>query len=107
MYGFEYGYRRAIAEIFGGIVTSALVDALLLSGIITPSLILYIKLLNMISLVTLILAMPYWGTGYLIGWLFGLLLMARSGLVNIIELIIYTIIPVAVLLIRVMKFFEI
>ena len=64
----EYGYRRAVSEIIGGIVTSIVINAFIQSGLLDPSWLLYFKLLNMLALIGLIIAMPYWGTTYLMGW---------------------------------------
>jgi hypothetical protein len=47
--------------------------------------------------------MPFWGTVYLVGWLFGLTIMFRAGLVGILELVIYFGVPLVILIIRVSR----
>lgn len=103
---FGYGARRAIAEVVGGIVTSAMVVAFINSGLLDPSYILLFHLMNLAGIFTLILAMPFWGTTYLLGWLFGLWIMSQSGLVGILELLIYLGASLAILIIRISKFME-
>lgn len=106
MPGFEHGYKRAVSEIIGGIVTSAMLNAFILTEVIDSSWVLYFKLLNMFGLITLILAMPYWGTIYLLGWLIGLFILSKSGLVGFLDFVIYFGIPLMILFIRLIKKFE-
>ena len=103
MPGFEHGYRRAVSEVIIGVITAAILNAFISSGLLDPSFALYFKLLNMLSLIILVIAMPYWGTIYLMGWLFGLIIMAKSGLVGILDFIIYFGIPLTILIIRLCK----
>lgn len=107
MSAFGYGARRAIAEVVGGIVTSSIVIAFINSGLLDPSYTLLFHLLNVVGIVSLILTMPYWGTTYLIGWLFGLWIMSESGLVGILELLVYLGVPLVVLILRLLKVLEI
>jgi len=106
MRSLEYGYKRAISEIVSGAIISIVISTLVQSGLLDKSLIIYFKVLNFLALIGLIMVVPYWGTGYLLGWLFGLLVMAQSGLVNIFDFIIYFGIPLVVLIIRLAKFLE-
>jgi len=99
----EYGYRRAVSEIIGGIVTSIVINAFIQSGLLDPSWLLYFKLLNMLALIGLIIAMPYWGTTYLMGWMFGLIIMARANLVDVFDFVIYFGVPLMILIIRIAK----
>ena len=105
----EHGYKRAISEIISGIVTTIIINTIINISIqeelLDASWLLYFKLLNMFTLIALIIAMPYWGTTYLVGWLLGLIIMAQAGLVNIFDFIIYFGIPLIILIIRIMKNF--
>ena len=96
----EHGLKRAITEIVGGFITSAIISAFVKSGILDPSFILLFHLLNVIFIISLLLKMKYWGTSYLLGWLFGLLLMSQTGLVGTLELLIYFAVPIIYLIIR-------
>jgi len=106
MSAFGYGIRRATAEVVGGIITSSILIAFVNSGLLDPSYKLLFSLLNVVGVITLILAMPYWGTTYLLGWFFGLWIMFSSGLVGILELLVYLGVPLAILIIRILKFME-
>lgn len=101
MPGFEHGYERAITEIVIGVFLSIVLNAFIQSGLLDPSWLLYFKILNMLSSIILIMAMPYWGTTYLIGWLFGLYVMWQAGLVGILDLVIYFGIPLLFLIMRI------
>ncbi len=74
-----HGLGRAIEDTIEGMIFSGLVAALLNSGLIPPQYKLLFDLINMITIVSLIKALPYWGTYYLLGWLIGMGLMYRSG----------------------------
>ncbi len=102
MPGFEHGYERAISVIFGGVILWTFLNAIS-SNLSDPSFLLYLKLFNMFGTISLILAMPYWGTMYLFGWLFGLMILANSGLVGILDFVIYFGIPLMILIIRISK----
>lgn len=106
MNGFEYGVKRAIGEVIGGLITSVIVSAFASSGLLSPAYVLLFGLINVIGTVALILVMPYWGTTYLIGWLFGLWILLQSGLIGILEVVIYFGIPLAILVIRIVNWLE-
>jgi len=96
----EHGLKRAITEIVGGFITSAIISAFVKSEILDPSFILLFHLLNVILILSLLLKMKYWGTSYLLGWLFGLLLMSQTGLIGTLELLIYFAVPIIYIIIR-------
>jgi hypothetical protein len=99
---FKHGNARAISETATGIVIGILLSALASTGFIPLSYIFLFKLISIVAVVSLVLAMPYWGTGYLLGWLFGVFVLVESGLVGILDFfIVYFLVPFAVLLIRV------
>ncbi len=97
---FKHGYKRAITEIITGIVMGILLGTLESTGLIPPTYIFLFKLISIIGVVSLILAMPYWGTGYLLGWLLGVFIMMESGLVGILDFIVYFVVPFAIILSR-------
>lgn len=98
----EHGFRRAVTEIVGGIVFSAIMVAFASSGLIPDSFVLIFHLLNVLSTILLIFTIPFWTTSYIIGWLFGLWIMSSSGLIGILELLIY-LVPLVILVIRGLK----
>jgi hypothetical protein len=106
MNGFESGANRAIGEIIGGFVTSIIVYTLASSGLVPPSYVLLFGLINIFGIIALLLAMPLWGFTYLLGWMFGVYLMLQSGLIGILEAILYIGIPIVVLVLRVRSWFE-
>jgi hypothetical protein len=80
-----------------------LLSTLASTGLIPQSYIFLFKLISIVAVVSLILAVPYWGTGYLLGWLFGVFILVESGLVGILDFVVYFLAPFAILLIRFMK----
>lgn len=103
---FNIGFDYAIEQIFGGIVTSVLVDVVVSTGLIPSYFIWYFHLLNIAGMISLILAMPLWATSYIVGWLVGVFIMAYSELLTIGEITVY-IIPIVILILRFLKYFEI
>jgi len=103
---FEYGMKSAIKEIVAGVVTSVLVDSFIAYGFL-PSIYLFLfGLLNTIGAITLIITMPLWGLTYLLGWIFGVIIMIQSGLVGIGEIILYLVVPIIVMIIKIKSLFE-
>jgi len=99
---FEYGFSRAITEIVTGIVLAVVLEAFVTSGLIPYSYVLLFHLLNVVSTIAFIFAIPYWATSYIIGWLIGLTIMSRSGLIGALDFIIY-LIPLFFLIARFVK----
>jgi len=99
----EYGFARAISEVAGGLIVSVLLSAFASTGLIPSSYLLMFELLNLVLTISFILALPYWGTGYLFGWLFGLAIMSQSGLVGPLDFVLYFVIPLIVLVVRFLK----
>ena len=106
MPGFEYGLKRSITEIVGGFITSAILYAFIRSGFLTTSAFLLLELVNILGIIVLIYVMPYWGTTYIIGWLVGLVLLFKAGLVNILNFLIFFIISLMILISRWVKIFR-
>jgi len=99
----EYGFARAISEVVGGLIISVLLSAFVSTGLISSSYLLLFELFNLVLTISFILALPYWGTGYLFGWLLGLAIMSQSGLVGPLDFVIYFVIPFIVLVVRFLK----
>lgn len=99
---FDYGVNRAIEEIIGGILTSVIVDVVVSTELIPSYFIWYFHLLKIASMIGLILTMPLWATSYIVGWLVGVFIMAYSGLLTFIDVLIYFI-PVVILVYRLYK----
>jgi len=79
------GFKEAIIGVIGGIIISAVLTAIRSSPLLPPSYVALIDLFQVISFVgglILITQMESWGAGFLIGWLFGMWIMAFSGLVE-------------------------
>lgn len=99
----EHGFLRAILEVVGGFLTSILMKMMENSGLIPATYLLMFKLITWLSTIIFILVFPYWGTGYLIGWLLGIALLYPSGLLEPLDLVIYFIIPLIILILRLIK----
>lgn len=85
----EQGFKQIIIKIVVGIAISAIFEVLIDSGLVSPSYILLIRLAGAISTLIFVFFIPFFGTGYSIGWLFGLALMSSSGLVKPLDYLFY------------------
>lgn len=94
-----HGLRRAVFVIVGGIALMAILDSS--SSFLSSSSLSAIKLLVMLGGIVAVLKSPYWGTGYLFGWLLGFVLLAEMGLVGLVDIIFCIGIPASVLFARV------
>ncbi len=103
---FEYGVRRAFLEVSSGLITSTVLIAFVRSGLLDPSYLLLFILLNIVAIILLILVMPYWGTTYLLGWMFALLILFSSGLIGALEFIVCFGVPLLILIKRIAKSLE-
>ena len=99
---FEYGMKRAISEMMAGIITSTILIAFVNSELLNPSFMLLFHLINILSTIALIFAVPFWATNYILRWLFGLWIMFSSQLVGILELLVY-LVPLIILIVRFLK----
>jgi len=109
MPGLEHGYSRAIREIMGSTIILLTLDNMydvVLSDWLPVSWLLLLKFSFALSLITLPYVMQYWGTNYLIGWVFGVMILTIAGLVDALEVIIYLGIPLIILIIRLIKNIE-
>ena len=98
---FNNGVERAFGEIIVGVISSAILLAFL--NLVISSQILFI-ILYIVGIITLVKLMPHWSTIYLLGWLFGIYML--SSVLDIIQLIIFILAPIAILGLRIKKIFE-
>jgi len=103
MLRFEHGYQMAVSEVIESSITASMLSALVSQCFLDQFWLLYFKLLNMLGTILLILVVPYWGTGYLIEWLFGLWILSQRGLVGFWDFVFYFGIPLIVLIGRLCK----
>lgn len=99
----QTGLNNAITEILEGIVLSAIL------GIIpaipnVPSyyvgIIQLIEVLYLVAGILIILAMESWKFWYLVGWLFGMMIMSTAGLIEPWLFIFYVAVGIPVLIIK-------
>ena len=102
----EYGFKRAVSEIIGGFVSSVVLEVFVNAGLVPVSYMLLFHALNALGTLVLILAMPFWATTYIIGWLFGLWVMSQSGLLSVIDYLVYLVPLMFVLGLRIWKLFS-
>ncbi len=99
---FDYGLNRAFSEIIGGLVASILLSIFVSTGLIPSYFIWLFHLLNIVDMIFLIQKMPYWATSYSVGWLFGVIILANTGLLTIIDIMI-NLIPLVFFVYRLLK----
>ena len=99
----EHGFTRAITEILGGLVVASMLNSFVSSGLLDSSMLVLYELLNILAIFAFIHVSLYWGTGYLIGWWFGLGIMCQAGLVSAFEFTLYSILVTIVLVKRIAK----
>jgi len=102
---FEYGFVRAVSEVVTGFVMWVVLSSFVNAGLIPASFVLLFHVLNVLSTVLMVFAMPFWATSYSIGWLVGLWVMYGSGLIEVFELLVY-LVPLIIVVIRFVKKFE-
>jgi uncharacterized membrane protein len=73
------------------------------SGLISLQCKVLFDLINVVATLSLIQVMPYWGTGYLLGWLTGITIIAQFRILDLWEYTIYTIIGIIILIRRLFK----
>jgi hypothetical protein len=101
---FEQGLKRAFTEVIPEIVIPILISSFISTGLFPFYFILFFDLLSVGAMISLIQKMSYWATSYIIGWIVGIIILAPTGLLTIIDLLIYLILtPVGLLLCRFLK----
>lgn len=89
MPGQEKGFERAVTAIVGAFAIVTFIEALSSTELLSPLLASLLKLLISLSTIGTVLNAKYWGTYYLVGWLFGVIVLAGTRLVGILDLAIY------------------
>lgn len=93
------GTKLMLAEMNSALAASHIPSPIDLSGLYSLIL-LVVELAGIISTITIIMKMPYWGTLYMLGWIIGFLFFWYSGLVNLTDTLLYTVPSVIVLAIK-------
>ena len=104
--GFEKGLREALLEVITGFVASAILLAFINSGFIPDYYMDLFYLVNLVGTILGIVSMPYLGTSYLFGWLFGMWIMSYSGLIENWVIVLYLVVGLTVLFLKLLKKIE-
>ncbi len=96
---FDSGVNRAFTEIIVGTLTTIIISVIVSNGLVPYYFILYFHLSSIVGMIVLIQKMRYWATFYIVGWLFGAIILAYSGLLPITDILIY-VIPLVFLVYR-------
>lgn len=99
---FDSGFSRAFSEIVVGLIIPILISSFVSTGLFPSYFIWVFHLLSIVDMISLIKAMSYWATSYILGWLFGVIILANSGLLAITDILVY-LIPLAFLIYRLLK----
>lgn len=99
---FDSGFNRASSEIVGGLITPIIISSFVSTGLFPSYFIWFFHLLSIVDMISLIKAMSFWATSYIVGWLFGVIILAYSGLLAITDILIY-LIPLVFLVYRLLK----
>lgn len=86
---FDSGLDRAFSEIVVGLIVPIIISTVVSTGIVPFYFIWFFHLLSIIDMISLIREMSLWATSYIFGWLFGIIIFAYSGLIGIIDFLIY------------------
>ena len=96
---FEEGFNRAISEIVVGLIIPITISSLVSTGLIPYYSILILYLIGIGGTINLIREMSLWATSYIVGWLIGIFILAYSGLLTPIDILLY-LIPLVFLVYR-------
>lgn len=97
---FGMGYKNAVGEIIGGIMTPLIIDAFASTGLLPQYFFILVFLINVIGTFVLIFSMESWGFLYAFGWLFGSFIFLKSGLLEPLDFILYIFLPIIFLGLR-------
>jgi len=103
------GFKEAIEGVVGGIVISTLWAIIPTLSFVPSYYVGIFQLLQVASLIggiLLIFAMESWGFGYLLGWLFGMWIMSRAGLVDLWLFTLYAVVGAVVFIGKISKKIE-
>lgn len=101
----QNGFQDIIANVLDGIVIGAIITAFR-SVPAMESYFWMIDLFGLIGFIVLILAIPKWSFGYILGWFFGAWVLWSAGLMHLLEIIMYIILPVIIIGIRLYIYIE-
>ncbi len=88
MPGFEHGLNRAIGSFLSGILTGFILKVFSLTGFLDEHLVsTLIILIGLASILDFMTKMKYWSTTYILGFIFGYLLVAYTFGIDIFMLI--------------------
>lgn len=93
---FSQGFRRAVAEVLGGIIFAAVMGALTVSPLIPADYKLFFGLIAALPSISLVIEMRAWNIIYTAGWMLGVGLMINAGLLPPLEIAIFLGIPSAI-----------
>jgi hypothetical protein len=96
------GISRATTEVIMGAVTVFIIEVII-TLLLPPEYLLIYRILTVIGMIFVLMAMKYWSTRYLFGWLFGMAVLfaiSSTSLVSTWELFLYLGVPIFVLVKR-------
>ena len=103
---FTDGMGNALYEIVFGLVFAALIAAFVSAGLIPQTYLLIFFLLNGLATAAFLLFLPLSSFAYLIGWLFGMYMMLQGGILEIWDIILYILPPLAVIASKIANLFS-
>ena len=101
---FESGFSRALTQIVVGLIPPIFISSFVSTGLFPYYIIWIFHLLGIIDMISLIKEISYWATSYIVGWVFGVIILANSGLLVIQDILIY-LIPLVFLIYRLIIYF--
>ena len=88
---FNYGLKRAFSELIPEIAIPITVSIFISARHFPSYSIWFFHLVSIVDMIVFIQKMPYWATSYIIGWLVGIIILATTGLLTILDFLIYLI----------------
>jgi len=88
---FEGGFNNALVEMLEGLIPPILISCLASAGLFPFYLVLGFHILSIIGMISLIEEISLRKTSYIVGWLFGVFLLAYTGILPLIDFLIYLI----------------
>jgi hypothetical protein len=97
---FKAGFKASLKGAFVGVILSVVFSTI---KQLTPTYTVFVDLfllLNLVGSVLLITKLKYWGSGYLVGYLFAIWVMNYFGLIETWLVMLYAVVGVAYIIIR-------
>ncbi len=98
---FKIGLKQIIIEISTGLLTTLILLGLTHFRILSEDVKLFVTIFIIVGNILLIRSMLSWGIFYTLGWLIGSVIFFQVGLIQSWEILVYLVLPVAVLIARV------